>query len=150
MALKLRLMRIGKLHRPHYRVCVFDARTARGGRYVEHIGSYDPFIADDVKKVKIDRERAEYWLGVGAQPTETVAAFLRDLEIRRPQGPAKPRKPRKKKEIPMTEGGKRKRPKKAVIDAARVKADKGRRRRARRTLLAKRREAAAAKTAKPA
>ena len=76
MAVKLRLRRIGKRNRPAYRVCAIESRRPRGGAYIESIGFYDPFIEDDQKKVRINRERAEYWLSVGAQPTNRVARFL--------------------------------------------------------------------------
>ena len=94
MSVKLRLKRIGKRHRPCYRVCVMDQRTPRDGRYIESIGFYDPLIEDDMKKVRIDKERAEYWLSVGAQPSETVASFLRKAHV---QGLIKPKKPRKRR-----------------------------------------------------
>ena len=77
MAVKLRLVRIGKRNHPAYRVCVMDSRKARGGQYLENIGSYDPFVADDKKKVRIRKDRAEYWLSKGAQPSETVLSFLK-------------------------------------------------------------------------
>ena len=94
MAVKLRLMRIGKRHRPHYRVCVVDSRKPQGGAFIENIGHYDPLIEDDKKKITIDKERAEYWLSVGAQPTETVGSFLRMLQV---SGLARPKKrPRKR------------------------------------------------------
>lgn len=94
MAVKLRLKRIGKTHRPFYRICAIDARRPRGGEYIESIGHYDPLVDDDSKKIKVDRERAEYWLGVGAQPSETVASFLRKLQV---SGLSRPKKkPRKR------------------------------------------------------
>lgn len=104
MAVKMRLMRFGKRNRPCYRVCVFDARTRRDGAYIESIGSYDPYIEDDRKKIQIDRERAEYWLGVGAQPSETVASFLRQLSV---SGLVNTKKPRRKR--PMTKKVQRRR-----------------------------------------
>ena len=81
MAVKLRLMRMGKKNRPYYRVCAFDSRKPRGGQYIESIGHYDPLIEDDKKKITISKERAAYWLSVGAQPTETVFSFLKQLEV---------------------------------------------------------------------
>ncbi len=94
MPLRLRLMRFGKRNRPSYRVCAIDGRAPRDGAYIESIGTYDPFIEDDRKKVTIDKERAEYWLGVGAQPSETVASFLRAIHA---SGLSHPKKaPRKR------------------------------------------------------
>jgi small subunit ribosomal protein S16 len=68
-------MRLGKMREPHYRIVVADARTKRDGRSIETIGEYHP--KSDPSVIKVDSERAAYWLGVGAQPTEAVAAILR-------------------------------------------------------------------------
>ena len=75
MAVKIKLKRIGKMHEPHYRIVVADARTARDGRAIEEIGQYHP--VENPSRIQVDSERAQYWLGVGAQPTEAVAAILR-------------------------------------------------------------------------
>ena len=75
MATKIKLMRLGKMREPHYRIVVADARTKRDGRAIETIGEYHP--KNDPSVIKLDSERAAYWLGVGAQPTEAVAAILR-------------------------------------------------------------------------
>ncbi|MFZ0325121.1 MAG: 30S ribosomal protein S16 [Actinomycetes bacterium] len=75
MAVKIKLKRIGKIREPHYRIVVADARTKRGGRAIEEIGQYHPL--HDPSVIQVDSERAQYWLGVGAQPTEAVAAILR-------------------------------------------------------------------------
>ena len=75
MATKIKLMRIGKMREPHYRIVVADARTKRDGRSIEAIGEYHP--KDDPSRITVNSERAQYWLGVGAQPTEAVAAILR-------------------------------------------------------------------------
>ena len=94
MAVRMRLMRMGKRHRPFYRVNVVDQRNPRDGAYIENIGHYNPFIEDDSKKVTINKERAEYWLSVGAVPSETVASFLKAAHV---QGAVKARKPRKRR-----------------------------------------------------
>ena len=75
VATKIKLMRLGKMREPHYRIVVADARTKRDGRAIETIGEYHP--KSDPSIIKVDAERAAYWLGVGAQPTEAVAAILR-------------------------------------------------------------------------
>ncbi len=75
MATKIRLKRLGKIRTPHYRVVVMDSRTKRDGRAIEEIGQYHP--KSDPSIIKIDSERAQYWLGVGAQPTEAVVALLK-------------------------------------------------------------------------
>ena len=75
MAVKIRLKRMGKIRTPFYRVVIADSRTKRDGRVIEEIGTYNPKAEPSV--ITIDGERAQYWLGVGAQPTEAVAALLK-------------------------------------------------------------------------
>ncbi len=75
MATKIKLMRLGKMRAPYYRIVVADARTKRDGRSIETIGKYHP--KEDPSYMEVDAERAAYWLGVGAQPTEAVRAILR-------------------------------------------------------------------------
>ncbi|MDQ2849717.1 30S ribosomal protein S16 [Dermatophilaceae bacterium Sec6.4] len=75
MAVKIRLKRLGKIRTPQYRVVVMDSRTKRDGRAIEEIGKYHP--KEDPSLIEIDSDRAQYWLGVGAQPTEQVHALLR-------------------------------------------------------------------------
>lgn len=75
MATKIRLKRFGKIRAPYYRVVIMDSRTKRDGRAIEEIGKYHP--TEEPSLIEIDSERAQYWLGVGAQPTEQVAALLR-------------------------------------------------------------------------
>ncbi len=75
MAVKIKLARFGKIREPFYRVVVADARTRRGGRAIEAIGKYHPKL--DPSVIEIDSERAQYWLGVGAQPTESVLSLLK-------------------------------------------------------------------------
>ena len=75
MAVKIKLKRLGKIHAPQYRIVVADSRTARNGRAIEEIGIYQPM--DNPSLIKVDSERVQYWLGVGAQPTEAVAAILK-------------------------------------------------------------------------
>ena len=75
MAVKIRLKRLGKIRAPYYRIVVADSRTKRDGRVLEEIGQYHP--TEEPSVIKIESERALYWLGVGAQPTEQVAAILK-------------------------------------------------------------------------
>ena len=75
MAVKIRLKRMGKVRAPHYRIVVADSRTHRDGRVIEEIGRYVP--TNDPSIIEVNSERAQYWLGVGAQPTEQVAAILK-------------------------------------------------------------------------
>lgn len=78
MAVKLRLMRMGKKKQPTYRVVAADSRSPRDGRFIETIGFYDPRQEPSV--VRIDKEKADKWLARGAQPTDTVARLLRIAE----------------------------------------------------------------------
>ncbi|ALE82952.1 MULTISPECIES: 30S ribosomal protein S16 [unclassified Pseudonocardia] len=74
MAVKIKLMRLGKIRQPYYRVVVADSRTRRNGRAIETIGKYHP--KNEPSLIEIDSDRAQYWLGVGAQPTESVQNLL--------------------------------------------------------------------------
>ena len=75
MAVKIKLKRLGKIRSPHYRIIVADSRTRRDGRAIEEIGLYHP--VQNPSRIEVDSERAQYWLGVGAQPTEPVLAILK-------------------------------------------------------------------------
>jgi small subunit ribosomal protein S16 len=75
VAVKIRLKRLGKIRAPYYRIVVADSRTKRDGRVIEEIGKYHP--TQNPSFIEVDSERAQYWLSVGAQPTEQVAAILK-------------------------------------------------------------------------
>ena len=75
MSVKIRLKRMGMKKKPFYRVVVSDARSPRDGRFIEEIGYYDPMTKP--AEIKVNNERAQYWLGVGAQPTDTVRILLK-------------------------------------------------------------------------
>ena len=75
MAVKIKLMRLGKIRTPHFRIVVADARTARNGRAIEEIGRYSP--VSEPSFIEVNSERAQYWMGVGAQPTEAVEAIFK-------------------------------------------------------------------------
>jgi small subunit ribosomal protein S16 len=75
VAVKIRLKRLGKIRAPYYRIVVADSRTKRDGRVIEEIGKYHP--TEEPSFIEVDSERAQYWLGVGAQPTEQVRAILK-------------------------------------------------------------------------
>ncbi len=77
--LAIRLSRIGKKKKPFYRVVVTDKRRPRDGRFVEIVGTYDPL--KNPAEVKLNAERIKYWLGCGAQPSDTVRSFLRNQKI---------------------------------------------------------------------
>lgn len=83
MALAIRLARGGMKKRPHYRIVVTDSRQPRDGRFLEKLGTYNPLLPkDSAERVKLDTERASYWLGVGAQPSDRVARFLDAAGVR--------------------------------------------------------------------
>ncbi|MEV5836018.1 30S ribosomal protein S16 [Nocardia sp. NPDC052112] len=74
MAVRIKLTRLGKIRNPQYRVVIADARTRRDGRAIENVGKYHP--KEEPSLIEIDSERVQYWLGVGAQPTEAVQRLL--------------------------------------------------------------------------
>jgi small subunit ribosomal protein S16 len=75
VAVKIRLKRLGKIRSPHYRIVVMDARAKRDGRAIEEIGLYHPKNSPSL--IRVNSERAQYWLGVGAQPTDAVIAIFK-------------------------------------------------------------------------
>lgn len=77
MAVKIRLQRGGATHAPYYRVVVTDIRSRRDGRFVEKVGYYDPKNKDETKQLKLELERVDYWLGVGAKPSDTVRSLIK-------------------------------------------------------------------------
>lgn len=95
MAVRLRLKRMGRKNRAFYRIVASDSRAQRDGRAIERLGHYDPFVADDQKKVSLKSDRIEYWLSVGAQPTVTVANLLRTRGVKFPEK-AKPKATKRK------------------------------------------------------
>ena len=77
MALKIRMQRGGAAHAPHYRVVVAESSNRRDGRFVEKVGTYDPRNKDASLQENLDLARVEYWLSVGAQPSDTVRAMIK-------------------------------------------------------------------------
>ena len=78
MAVKIRLRRMGAKRAPFYRVVVADSRYPRDGRFIEEIGTYDPL--SETNSLRVDLERAKYWIANGAQPTDTVRGLLKKAE----------------------------------------------------------------------
>jgi small subunit ribosomal protein S16 len=76
MSLKIRLSRAGAKKRPYYHIVVADARSPRDGRFIEVVGSWNPTLAKDAERVKLDADRVKHWLSQGAQPTDRVLRFL--------------------------------------------------------------------------
>ncbi len=77
MAVRIRMKRMGRRHRPFYRICAMDARAPRDGRVIEELGTYDPMVPETDARAVLNVERIEYWLSVGAQPTEKVKVLIR-------------------------------------------------------------------------
>jgi small subunit ribosomal protein S16 len=77
MAVKIRLQRGGAAHAPHYRVVVAESSARRDGRFVEKVGTYDPCNKDAEQQVNLNLERIDYWLGVGAKPTDTTRSIIK-------------------------------------------------------------------------
>ena len=78
---KIRLKRTGRRHRASFRIVVCDSRASRDGKVIETVGSYDPEGKVEDQQVQLEPERVEYWLSVGAQPSETVAQLLKKKGI---------------------------------------------------------------------
>lgn len=77
MAVRIRMKRMGRTHRPFYRICAMDARSPRDGKAIEYLGTYDPFVSETDARVVLKRERVDYWLGVGAQASPKVATLIK-------------------------------------------------------------------------
>lgn len=82
MAVKIRLSRAGAKKRPFYRIVAADARSPRDGRFLEKLGTYDPLIevGDNPGRIELKRDRVEYWMSVGAEPTDVVRRLLRRFD----------------------------------------------------------------------
>jgi small subunit ribosomal protein S16 len=99
VAVCIRLKRLGRRNRLYWRICATDKRTARDGRVIEELGSYDPCAPND-RKVAINRERVAHWLRLGARPSETVEQLLAHVGLDRKGNDVAPRPWRKKKAPP--------------------------------------------------
>ncbi|MEW4451589.1 30S ribosomal protein S16 [Bremerella sp. JC817] len=77
MAVRIRMKKMGRTHRPFYRICAMDSRTPRDGKAIEYLGTYDPFVKEKDARVSLKTDRVDYWLGVGAQPSPKVAVLIR-------------------------------------------------------------------------
>jgi small subunit ribosomal protein S16 len=127
MTVRIRMKKMGRTHRPYFRVCAMDKRSPRDGRVIEELGTYDPMCPETDARVTLTADRIDYWIGVGAQPSDKVATLIKKygtngthLEVQKaaverlskrkdytpaPE-PAKPEK--KKKEEPKAEAAKEK------------------------------------------
>jgi len=77
VAVRLRLKRLGRKHRPFFRVCAMDSRTPRDGKVIEELGYYDPMVRETDARAVLNGERIDYWLGVGALPSEKVSVLIK-------------------------------------------------------------------------
>jgi small subunit ribosomal protein S16 len=77
VSVKIRMKKMGRKHRPFFRICATDSRSPRDGKVLEELGTYDPMIVDTDARVTLDNERLKYWLSVGAQPSDNVKVFIK-------------------------------------------------------------------------
>ena len=77
MAVRIRMKRMGRRHRPFYRICAVDGRAPRDGRVIEELGTYDPMVPETDARATLDNERIDYWIGVGAQPSDKVGVLIK-------------------------------------------------------------------------
>ncbi len=77
MAVRIRMKKFGRRHRPFYRICAMDSRSARDGRVLEELGTYDPLVPETNARAILNKERIQYWLSVGASPSEKVSALIK-------------------------------------------------------------------------
>ncbi|MEX1230868.1 MAG: 30S ribosomal protein S16 [Planctomycetaceae bacterium] len=103
MAVRIRMKRMGRKHRPFYRVCVIDGQKAREGRAIEEVGTYDPMVHDKSQRVKLNLERIEYWISVGAQPSHNVATMIKKVKTGRFGAATAPPPMQEPKPIPVAQ-----------------------------------------------
>ncbi len=83
MAVRIRMKKIGRKHRPFYRICVMDSRVHREGKAIEEVGWYDTSVADKSKRVSVKLDRVEYWISVGASMSDRVATLVKKVKTNR-------------------------------------------------------------------
>ncbi len=81
MAVRIRMKKFGRRHQPFYRICAMDSRTARDGRVLEELGTYDPLVPETDARAILNKERIQYWLSVGASPSEKVGALIKKYGV---------------------------------------------------------------------
>lgn len=77
MAVRIRMKKLGRRHRPYYRICAMDIRRPRDGRVLEELGTYDPMVSDTDARAVLNNERIAYWLSVGATPSDKVSVLIK-------------------------------------------------------------------------
>ncbi|MGE3314419.1 MAG: 30S ribosomal protein S16, partial [Planctomycetaceae bacterium] len=80
MTVRIRMKKMGRKHRPFFRICIMDSRSPRDGKAIEEVGHYDPMVRSKADRVQMDMERVDYWLSVGAQPSVNVAALIKKVK----------------------------------------------------------------------
>ena len=80
MAVRIRMKRMGRKHRPFYRICVMDSQKPRDGKAIEEVGHYDPMVRDKSQRVSLKMDRIDYWISVGAQPSDKVATLIKKVK----------------------------------------------------------------------
>lgn len=126
MAVRIRMKRMGRKHRPFFRICVMDSRKPRDGKAIEEIGTYDPMVHDKSNRVTINMERVDYWLSVGAQPSDKVATLIKKVktnkfgEAKAPAPETAPKQP--EPEAPAEEAASEEAPTEATEEAAKEEA----------------------------
>lgn len=83
MTVRIRMKKMGRKHRPFFRICIMDSRSPRDGKAIEEVGHYDPMVRSKADRVQMNMERVEYWLSVGAQPSVNVAALIKKVKTNR-------------------------------------------------------------------
>jgi len=81
LAVRIRMKRMGRKHRPFFRICVMDSRSPRDGKAIEEVGHYDPMVHDKSARVAMNMERVDYWLSVGAKPSDKVATLIKKIKL---------------------------------------------------------------------
>lgn len=104
MAVKIRMQRLGRRHRPFFRINAIDSRAPRNGRVLERLGHFDPLVKDPEKQLVLDRERVEFWLAKGAIPSDTISDILLKQGIQHKYAEQKAAKAAKARAIAKSKG----------------------------------------------
>jgi len=88
VAVRIRMKRLGRKHRPFFRICATDSRRPRDGQVIEELGTYDPMITDTDARALLNGDRIQYWIGVGAQPSDKVKVLIRKYGLNGTHMPA--------------------------------------------------------------
>lgn len=81
MAVRIRMKKMGRTHRPYFRICAMDQRSPRDGRVIEELGTYDPMCPETDARTTLKIERIQHWIGIGAQPSDKVAVLIKKYGV---------------------------------------------------------------------